>query len=168
MPPGLPPGQPAGVPSPTAPPPGWYHAEPGWLRWWAGSVWGAAVPAPHPGAPAPGPGLSPDSARTLALVAHLGGLVAGFVPPLVVYLSETRDPFVRHHATEALNFHLTALIAIVASFLLLFVVVGLLTLLATIVLTWVFGIIATVRASQGQWYRYPICIRMVKGAAAPF
>ena len=45
---------------------------------------------------------------------------------------------------------------------LIFVLVGILTLLATMVLAFIFPIIAAVAANRGEWYRYPLCIRLVR------
>jgi uncharacterized Tic20 family protein len=80
----------------------------------------------------------------------------------------TKSAFVRRHAVESLNFQLTLLIAVVAGFVLsiatfglgLLVFIPLLILggIAELVLT----VIAGVKANNGEDYRYPINIRMVK------
>ena len=36
---------------------------------------------------------------------------------------------------------------------------------AWIVGSWVFAIIGAIQASKGVWWRYPVCVRFVKGAA---
>jgi len=110
-------------------------------------------------------------------VAHLSGLVqlVGIpfaLGPLVVWLlTRDRGPFARDQAVEALNFSLSFLIYGVALFVLgialalptaglAAIPVALLALALGI--TWfVLVIIAAVRTSSDQWYRYPLTIRMV-------
>ena len=105
-----------------AAPPGWYPDPEGRVRWWDGEQWG---PLPQ-GGEGGGGGTTSDS-RTTAMLAHLLGIFTGFLGPLVIYLlNGEKDPFVRHHAAEALNFQLTMLIAWFATVLLMFVLVGLL------------------------------------------
>lgn len=101
----------------------------------------------------------------MAMLAQLLGLLSGFVGPLVIYLvNGEKDPFVRHHASESLNFQLTLLIAWLVTFALMLVLVGFLLFPVVLVGGYVFGILATMAASRGEWYRFPISIRMVPGA----
>ena len=101
------------------------------------------------------------------MLAQVLGILTGFLGPLIVYLvNGDKDRFVRHHSAEALNFQLTVLIGYLVSFVLMFVLVGFLTFPATGVMAIVFGILAAVAANRGEWYRYPINIRMVSGAVA--
>ena len=113
-----------------------------------------------------------QDARTWGMLAHMSGLiavllsggVAPFLGPLVVYfLKKDEHPFVEDQAKEALNFQLTMFIAVIIAgaitgatcgfgFPLLFV---------PIVLQIIFGIIGSMQANNGEYYRYPICIRMI-------
>jgi len=126
--------------------------------------------APYGGAPRPGViPLAPDQERTWGLLAHLsafaGSLVGGLTPlgPLVVMLTMgERSAFVRRHAVEALNFNISFLIYGLVSFLLVFVLIGF-VLLPLLVVAWVvLVIVAGVKANQGEDYRYPLTIRMVR------
>jgi uncharacterized Tic20 family protein len=114
---------------------------------------------PWGGAPA---ATGSDNSKILVILAHLGCVLGGFILPLVIYLVEKRDPFVRHHAAEALNFQLAVIVALVVSIPLMLLIVGFFTFLAAMVLNWVFGIMGAIKASQGQWWRYPVNIRFVK------
>ena len=101
----------------------------------------------------------------MAILAEALGIITGFLGPLVIYLiNGDKDPYVRHHASEALNFHLTMLIAYIVSAVLLIVLIGIILLPIVAILSFVFSIIATIAASKGEWYRYPISIRMVSGS----
>jgi len=101
----------------------------------------------------------------MAMLAQLLGLLTGFLGPLIIYLvNGEKDPFVRHHASEALNFQITLFVAYLVSALLMLVLIGFLLLPAVIVGAYVFGIMATLAANRGEWYRYPINIRLVPGA----
>ena len=105
--------------------------------------------------------------RTWATLCHLSGLVLFFgIPslfgPLVVWLLRRSDPFVDTNGKEALNFNLSFLIYAIASAILIILLVGLL-LLPAVVITWfVLLLIASVKASLGETYRYPLTIRFVK------
>jgi uncharacterized Tic20 family protein len=73
-----------------------------------------------------------------------------------------RGPFLEAHAKTALNFHLTTLIAYVAGTILSFVLVGFIVFLVVPILVIVFAIIASVRASAGEYYTYPLSIPFFK------
>ena len=131
-----------------------------------------SMPPPPPGYPtggyAPGGQPSPTSEeRNWALAAHIGSLVAawfalGFLAPLVVLLVNGKEsPFIRRHAVESLNFQISLLIYLAISFVLIFVVVGIFMIIALGIFALVVIILATMAASNGQDYRYPLTIRMV-------
>jgi uncharacterized Tic20 family protein len=111
--------------------------------------------------------MQPDDERLWATLAHLSAFL-GFVGipvigPLVIFLIfGNRSQYVRHHSAEALNFNITMLGATIVSGLLILVVIGLI-LLPIIALTWfILTIVATIAANRGEWYRYPLTIRLVK------
>ena len=121
-----------------------------------------------PGRPAGGMPTGPTSEeRNWALAAHIGSLVAawfafGFLAPLVVLLAKGNDSaFIRRHAVESLNFQVSLLIYAVVSGILVLVVIGIFLLVALGIFALVAIILASVSASNGQDYRYPICIRLV-------
>lgn len=156
-------------PAPSNPPAGWYPDPMGVTRWWDGVAWGEAAPG---SAPMPVPqqyGAAPVSTwqdeRTLAVLAPLLMLFFGFIGPLVIYLvAKPEQAYARHHAAEALNFSITVFIAALVSAVLIIVLIGIPLLLVVIVAGIVFPIIAAIAANRGEWYRYPINIRIVPGA----
>ena len=106
----------------------------------------------------------PPEDTTLAVLVHLSWFVLGFIGPLVVYLISKDDPYkpmTRHHAAQALNFHLTLLIGFVMSAILVIVLIGLLMLLALFVYGTIMAIIAAVAASRREPYRYPLTLQFV-------
>jgi uncharacterized Tic20 family protein len=153
-------------PQPSTPP-GWYPDGSGQTRWWDGQQWGqvaAPVPTAPPGAPAPS-AFGGTDARTMAMLCHLLAIFFGFLAPLIIYLvNGQKDPFVRHHAAESLNFQITVAIALFVSAILILVLIGLLLFPVIWIGAVVFEIIGAVRANKGEWWRYPINIRMVSGA----
>ena len=97
--------------------PGWYPDQAGYVRWWDGQAWGP-VAAP------PGPPPPPQPNKAMAILSHLGPVVGGFILPLVLYLvTDPRDLYTRHHASEGLNFSLTIMIGWVAAFVVFFVAI---------------------------------------------
>ena len=105
--------------------------------------------------------------RNWALAAHIGSIVTawfalGLVAPLIVLLVKGKEsPFVRRHAVESLNFQINALIWTLVCYLLMIVLIGFF-LIAVYGLLWlIFVVIATVRASRGEEFRYPLTIRLI-------
>lgn len=160
-------------------PPG-YVDDPG-LRWdgvafsrWDGQSWvfdrkggveGNRVPLPAGGQPN----------AVAAAFAHLGNLALPIVPALVLRQTLGRDDaFVRHHATEAINYAITYLATLVIGFG-AFVGCALAGLGDLAIVPWlilVFAVIcfvtqtlwAAVRAAQNQWFTYALSLRLVSGA----
>lgn len=101
--------------------------------------------------------------KNLALLSHIGTLFGGFIVPLIVWLVKKEESiFVARHAKESLNFQITMIIYFVASAILLFVVVGFLAMIALSIFSLIVRVLATVAASQGKDYNYPLCIRFIQ------
>jgi uncharacterized Tic20 family protein len=83
--------------------------------------------------------------------------------PLVVWLIKRHDsPYIDYHGKEALNFQISLTLYLIASAVLIIVLVGILLIIVVGVAGIVLTIIAAVRASEGEEYRYPMTIRLVK------
>ena len=123
-------------------------------------------PAPGGGAPVPVKSAIPDSeARTMAMLAHLLGALLGFLGPLIIWLVKREDhPFIDDQAKEALNFHITLIFAYLVAGILTGISCGLLFFVCFVpwVLQIVFGIIGAVQSNKGDYYRYPLTIRLIQ------
>lgn len=124
----------------------------------------------------------PANDRTMGLLAHLLAMLAGIIGVAIFYaVTKERSQFVRHHATEALNFSITLMIV---SFVLPFGLMALMfgglavlgegaafggfflifpLMLVLVLVAWVLPIMAMMAANRSEWYRYPVTFRFVKG-----
>ena len=109
------------------------------------------------------------AARNWAVAAHLSGLslylgvpFGNILGPLVIWLiKQGESPYAEQQAKEALNFQISLTLYGVAAGLLAFVFIGFLLIPVLFVLHIVLTIVATVKASEGEPYEYPLTIRLV-------
>ncbi len=164
-------GTPQPPPPPTygtpPPPPGNYGPPPS--AYGAPTSGGAYGPPPGgaygtpPGYGGPPGVLTPDD-KTWVAIAHFGGIIVGFIAPLVALLAKGNESaIVRANAVEALNFQITWGIATIVASIIGVCTFGILFFLP--ILTWiviiVFSIIGGMKAIEGQPYRYPMTWRPV-------
>jgi len=119
----------------------------------------------------PMPPMAAPSAeeKQWAMFAHLSTLSGFIIPlgsllgPLIIWQIKKNDmPFVDDQGKEALNFQITVFIAALISGVLTFVLIGLL-LLPIVVIGWiVLSIMAGIKANNGETYRYPWTLRLIK------
>ena len=96
----------------------------------------------------------------LGVLLHFPGHILG---PLIVWLAKRHDsPEIDAHGKESLNFQISMLLytAIAAVFCL--VLIGFLVLPILWVLNAVFVVVASIQASDGKLYRYPMTIRFIE------
>jgi uncharacterized Tic20 family protein len=100
---------------------------------------------------------------------HLSALAGFVIPgaghilgPLIVWLVKRGESAeIDAHGKEALNFQISMLIYNVVAGILCLLLIGFALLAVLHVLNVVFVIIAALRASEGQMYRYPLTLRLV-------
>jgi uncharacterized Tic20 family protein len=100
--------------------------------------------------------------RLMAILSHVLALVPGIgiLGPLVIYLvKKDESSFVRDNARESLNFQLTIILLYIILFITL---IGVLLWWVVAILNTVLVIVATIRASDNQVYRYPLSFRLIK------
>ena len=122
--------------------------------------------------PPPPPSTSGTSSdiRTWCVLCHACALLGLFfhflghlLGPLIVWLVKRGDsPEIDAHGKESLNFQISMLIYDAIAAILCVVLIGIPILIALWVLNTVLVIIASIQASEGKFYRYPITIRLIK------
>ena len=107
--------------------------------------------------------------RNWAMGAHLSSFLGSVIPfaniiaPLIVWLVKKDEMnFASEQAKEALNFQITVTIAGFVAAILMFVLIGFLLLPLIIVADIVLTIMATIKASEGVAYRYPMTLRLIQ------
>ena len=154
------PNQPPYIPPPSAP----YTPPP---------QAGYGPPGGYPPGGYPPPGYASSDDKTWALIATFGSALFSFIPPLIALLVKgPQSPTVRAHAVAALNFQIPVAAVIVGGNLLkVCIALGHVPVLPSLIglvvfATWlcqvIFGILAGLKANEGQLYKYPVSISIVK------
>lgn len=116
------------------------------------------------GAPKPAPGgeVSKDS-KTFGMLCHLLGIFTGFLGPLIIWLiKKDQDKFVDDQGKEALNFQITFIIAWIVGVVSIFICIGAILLPVIAICNLIFCIMGAVKANNGELYRYPVNLRLIK------
>jgi uncharacterized protein len=107
--------------------------------------------------------------RTWAMFCHLSALLAyfaagmTFLGPLICWLiKKDMSRFVDENGKESLNFQLNILVYTVIGIALICAFVGIVIIPAVHVYSIVCVIIAGIKASQGEMFRYPFIFRLIK------
>jgi uncharacterized Tic20 family protein/ribosomal protein S27E len=127
-------------------------------------------PGEAPAAALPAVSDEEKNARMWAMFCHLAGLAlfvqipfGNIIGPLVIWLvQKDKHPFIAQQGRESLNFQISIMIYMLISAILILVVVGIFLLIALALLDLILVIVATINASDGRAYRYPITIRLIK------
>src|SRR5690554_635388 len=125
-----------------------------------------------PAAPQPAAPLSQTEDRQWASFAHLGGIL-WILPPLIIWLVfKDRGSFTNQEGKESLNFQITITIAHVAIMIInailtvvtfgIWGLFGGLLSFALWVVTIIFCIQGFIKAKDGNAYRYPFALRLIK------
>jgi uncharacterized protein len=118
--------------------------------------------------PAPTPS-TPSDVRTWCVLCHASALLGLFfhflghiLGPLIIWLLKRGDsPEIDAYGKESLNFQISMLIYDAVAAILCAVLIGIPILIGLWVLNTVLVIIASVKAGQGEFYRYPFTIRFI-------
>lgn len=91
------------------------------------------------------------------------GFAGGFIGPLVVWLLKKDQSYViADSAKEALNFNISFTIYSIIAYITVFLLIGI-VLVPIVYIAWVvLIIIGSVKAYQGQPFRYPLTFRFIK------
>jgi uncharacterized Tic20 family protein len=114
-------------------------------------------------------GMADPQVRNTAVAAHLSTLAGLVVPfgsvigPLAVWLTRRdRDPFIDDTGREALNFGISIAIYGAVALIGALMLVGIPLLIVGVIAWVVLACLAAGKASQGQAYRYPLTLRLVR------
>ena len=118
--------------------------------------------------PPAAPVASPNT-RTWIVLCHASALLGLFFHflghifgPLIVWLMKRGDsPEIDAHGKESLNFQLTMLIYDAIAGILCVILIGIPILILLWVVNTVLVIVASLKASEGKFYRYPFTIRFI-------
>lgn len=107
------------------------------------------------------PQLNPTSdEKTLALLSHVLTFIAPILAPLIIYLvKKDESEYIAYHAKESLNFQISIAIYVIV---LVFSIIGILLVWAVAIAAFVLVILATIKAAEGKFYKYPLTIRLIK------
>jgi uncharacterized Tic20 family protein len=127
-----------------------------------------SLPTPPVGVTAPT--VSSTNVRTWNILCHASALLGVFLHfpghllgPLVVWLAKRDDsPEIDAHGKESVNFQISMLIYNGIAVVFCLVLVGFAFLAVLWVLNAVFVIVASIQASDGKFYRYPMTIRFIQ------
>jgi uncharacterized Tic20 family protein len=111
-----------------------------------------------------------SNVRTWTVAAHLSALAGFVIPaaghilgPLIIWLAKRGDsPKIDAHGKESLNFQISMLIYSIISGILCLIVIGFFLLVILHILNVVLVIVASIQASEGKLYRYPLNLRLIK------
>ena len=116
----------------------------------------------------PPPGALRQEERTWAMLCHLATFAGFLIPfghivaPLVVWqIKKGESTFIDFNGKEAVNFNISVTLYGAIAALSMLVVVGIILLPAVVITGIVLAIIAGVKASNGEIYRYPFIIRFI-------
>jgi len=127
-----------------------------------------SLPTPPVGVTAPT--VSSTNVRTWNILCHASALLGIFLHfpghllgPLIVWLAKRDDsPEIDAHGKESVNFQISMLIYNGIAVVFCLVLVGFAFLAVLWVLNAVFVVVASIQASDGKFYRYPMTIRFIQ------
>lgn len=107
--------------------------------------------------------------RTWVILCHLTAVTlfigvpfGNIIGPLVIWLLKKNDsPSVDAHGKESLNFQISMSLYTFLAGLSCFFVIGIVLLPLALLANLILIIIASIKASNGEFYRYPLTIRLI-------
>jgi len=104
--------------------------------------------------------------KNMAMLAHLlafstfiGIPFANILGPLVLWLIKKEESaFIDYHGKESLNFQISCFIYLIICGILSLVLVGIILLLALGIFWFVYVLIGAIKASNGEYFKYPLTI----------
>lgn len=133
------------------------------------------TPAPTAEAPASGPlgyistppayeGAPPTKDESnMSMLMFILAIFTGFLGPLILWLvKKNESKFIDAQGKEILNYTITMIMVLLINIPLWFIIIGILIHFAVLIASLVFFIMGAVKASKGQFYRFPVALRLLK------
>jgi uncharacterized Tic20 family protein len=115
------------------------------------------------------PKMDQAQEKNWGMACHLAALSGFIIPfghilgPLVVWLiKKDESEFVDDQGKESLNFQISVTIYLVISAILILIVIGIFLMVVIGVFVLVMVIVASVKASSGEKFRYPLTLRLIQ------
>jgi uncharacterized Tic20 family protein len=106
--------------------------------------------------------------RMWGMFCHLSAFAGYIIPfgsiigPLIIWsLKKDEFPFVNDQGKEALNFQISMTIYFIISAFLIIIVIGIALLVALGIFQLIMIVIASIKANNGETFRYPFAIRFL-------
>jgi len=113
--------------------------------------------------------ILPESERNWAMLCHLSAFAGYFFPfggiigPLICWLSKRDESaWVNENGKASLNFQISILLYMMLAIPLCFIIIGIFIEIFLAILEVVCVIIASINASKGERYRYPLSIPFIQ------
>ena len=107
--------------------------------------------------------------RMWGMLCHLSALSGCIIPfgniigPLIIYsMKKDEFTFVADQGKESLNFQFSVLIYLIISGIAVLFIVGIFLLMVVGLAALILTVIASVKANDGEYYRYPLTIQFIK------
>lgn len=106
-------------------------------------------------------GMTENTYITLMHISQFAGFLLpglGFAMPVIMWLTNKDNPNVERHGKNITNFMISMLIYSAVSAVLIPLLIGIVLLCMLALLEIIFVILATVKASKGEYWKYPLSI----------
>lgn len=113
--------------------------------------------------------LQTSEEKQMGMFLHLSGLAfalvwpLGMVLPIILWQTQKdKMPALDAHGKMVTNWMISATIYFAVSFVLMFVLIGFLTIFAVFLLAIIFPIVGGIKANNGEMWNYPLTIKFLK------
>jgi uncharacterized Tic20 family protein len=110
-----------------------------------------------------------ETERNWAMFCHLSAFAGYFIPfggvigPLVIWMSKRDEStWVNENGKAALNFQLSMLLYLVLAAPLCLILIGIPIVIILVLLRIVFIVMASIKASKGEEFKYPLAIPFIQ------
>lgn len=100
--------------------------------------------------------------KLFAMLIYVSSFFTNFIGPLLIWLIKKDSYFVDYHGKEYFNFLISYAIYTFISWILSFILIGIIPLVIFGVMAFVFTIVAAVKSYEGIEYHIPLTIRFIK------